>query len=109
MDILTQAYVADPDAFIKEMRAAYRDVMTLFDANMNNMIEMDEHVRTFKVFGHVSDTADMASFQMAYKGAESIPLEEVVNLVIEFRTGTATTAQNDTIDEAIQTALHEEL
>ena len=109
MDIHTQAYVANPDAYINTMRAAYRDLLSLFDANMNNILEMDEHVRALKVYGHISDAADMASFRMAYKGAESISLEEVVNLMVEFRTGTATTVQNDTLDEAIKAVLHEKL
>ena len=109
MDIHTQSYVGDPDAYIKETRAAYRDLVTLCDANMNNMLEMDEHVRVLEVYGHTNREANMASFKKAYKGAESVSLEQVVNLLLQFRIGTATTAQNDTIDEAIQTALHEEL
>ena len=109
MDILTQAYVADPNAYVKEIRAAYRDLVSLFDANINNMIEMDEHMRALEVYGHINSAANMASFKMAYKGADSVSLEKAVNFWLQFWTGTTTTAQNDTIDEAIKTALHEEL
>ena len=101
--------MADPDAYIKETRAAYRDLVTLCDANMNNMLEMDEHVRVLEVFGHTNREANIASFKKAYKGAESVSLEKMVNLVLQFRIGTTTTAENDTIDEVIKTALHEEL
>ena len=99
----------NPDSYIKEILAAYRDLFPLFDANMNNMFEMEENVRMMKVFGHVSDAADIAALKGIYKGAESISLEKAVNASLQFRTGTTTTAQNDTVDEAIKTTLREEL
>ena len=109
MDSLTEAYLSNPDACVQEVRAAHRDLVSLFDVNVNFRMEMDEHVRLFKVLGHFNDSADMASFKVAYNNTDSVPFDVVIDTLTQFRTGTATTAQNDTIDEAIKTALREEL
>ena len=109
MEITTQAYTANPDAYIKEMRVGYRDFLSLFDANTNNKIEIDEHVRSFKVFGHMSDAADIESFKVAYNSTNSVSLESAVNITLQFRTGTMTTSENDAMDMAVKTVLRGEL
>ena len=109
MDTFTRSYVANPDAYIIEMRAAYLELLTLFDANANNKLEIEEHVRFFKAMGHVSNAGDMESFRVAYGTADSVPLDVARDTWHQWRTGIATTANNDTIDLAIKTALHEEL
>ena len=109
IDILTDSYMANPEAYIKEMRAAFRDHLSLFDTNTNSMIETEEYVRSFKVFGHVHDAADIAAFKVAFNGSDSVSLEEAVNISLQFQAGTMITAENDTIDEAIKTALREDL
>ena len=50
----TQAYEADLEVYIREIKAAYADFMSLFDVNMNRMMEMEEHVRFFKIMGFTS-------------------------------------------------------
>ena len=109
MNTCTQAYERNPDAYRLEIRAAYTDLTYLFDANMNNMMEMEEHVRLCKAFGHTSNVGDMASFRVAFNNSESVPLSVAINAWLRFRTNTMTTTETDTIDEAIKTALHEEL
>ena len=104
----TEAYEANPNTYILEIRAAYRDFISLFDANMNNMLEIEEHVRLFKVFGRINNEAAKASFRIAYKTTESVPLDVVIDTWIRFRIGITTTTKNDSLDEAIKTALHEE-
>ena len=103
---MTKAYEADPEAFKNESKNIYRRVLTLFDANKNNKFEEEEHVRFFKHMGHMSDAGDMESFRVAYNSTDSVPLDVVVEAWYQFKTGTKTTAQNDTIDKAIRTALH---
>ena len=105
----TQAYKADPEAYIRGITAAYIDLMSLFDVNENKMIEIEEHVRFFKSMGFTSDIEDMASFKVAYNNSDSIPLAVVVAMWVDFRTDTTTNVKNDTIDQAIRTVLHEEL
>ena len=46
---------------------------------------------------------------MAYNNTDIVPLPAVVDLLVQFRTGTATNAKNDTIDQAMKVVLHEEL
>ena len=106
---MTQAYEADPEAEIKLHAAAHRDIRSLFDINMNNKLEMEEYVRIFKALGHISDSADMESFRIAYNTTESVPFDVDMGLWIQFMTDKSTSATNDTMDEAIKTALHEEL
>ena len=107
--ISTQAYEANPDAFMRGIKAAYTNVMSLFDVNMNRMIEIEEHVRFFKVFGFTSDIDDMTSFGVAYNNTDSVPLADVIDIWLQFRSSTATNAKNDTVDQAIRTVAHEEL
>ena len=79
------------------------------DTDMDNMLEADEYIRMLKVFGHNSDSGDMASFNIAFNNAESVPLTVAIEAWIQFRTDETTSATNDTMDEAIKTALREEL
>ena len=99
----------DSDAYIKEMRVGYKDLIPLFDTNTNNMLDLDEYVRFFKVFGYLSDAADIASFKVAYNSTNSVSLEKAVNIALQHRTGTSTTAQSDPLDNAMRTAQREEL
>ena len=109
MRTCTQAYEANSDAYRRGVRAAYTDLMSLFDVNDNKMMEIEEHVRFFKMLGFTSDIEDLMSFRVAYNNTESVPLADVVDLWLHFRTDTTTNAKNDTIDQAIRTVSHEEL
>ena len=83
--------------------------MSLFDVNMNQMIEIDEHLRFYKYMGFTSEIDDMASIRVAYNNTDSIPLADVVDIWLQFRSGTSTNVKNDTIDQAIRAVMHEEL
>ena len=106
MSSLSQAYEANPEAFRNEIMKFYRRLLSIFDFNMNNMLEEDGHIRFFKVMGHMNYAKDMASFKVAFNHTGSVPLDFAIDDWIQFRLGTATTSQNDTIDRAIRTALH---
>ena len=106
---MTQVFERDPEAEIKLLTTANRNIQSLFDANMNNKLDMEEYVRISKVLGHTSDSADMASFRIAYNTTESVPHDVEIETWIRFMTDNSTGATNDTLDEAIKTALHEEL
>ena len=106
---LTQAYEENPEAYTREIHAGFKDFFSLIDANMNNMLEIEEHIRWFRVFGLTNNKSDMAAFRVAYNNTDSVPLDVAIDIWLEFRVGTTTTATNDTIDEAIKTASHEEL
>ena len=106
---MTQAFERDPEAEIKLLTTANRNIQLLFDANMNNKLDMEEYVRISKVLGHNSDSADRASFRIAYNDTESVPHDVEIETWIRFMTDNSTSATNDTMDEAIKTALHEEL
>ena len=106
MSSLSQAYDTNPEAFRYEIKKFFRRLLSFFDANMNNMLEEDEHVRFFEVMGHVNYAKDMASFKVAFNHTGSVPLDVAIDAWTKFRLGTSTTSQNDTIDNAIRTALH---
>ena len=106
---MTQAYETDPEAEIKLCTAANRDIQSLFDTNRNNKLDMEEYVRISKVLGHNSDSADRASFRIAYNTTESVPHDVEIDTWIRFMTDNSTSATNDTMDKAMKTALHEEL
>ena len=80
--------------------------MSLFDVNMNSMIEMDEHVRFLKVHGFTSDIDAMEFIMVAYNNSDSIPLVDVVKIWLQFETDSTTNVKNDTIDQAIRTVSH---
>ena len=103
------AYEANPEAYIKEIKAAYTDALSLYDTNMNSMMELDEHVRFFKVHGLKSDIYDIESFRIAYNNTDSVPLADVIDTWLQFGSDTTTNPSNDTIDQAIKMASHEEL
>ena len=107
--MMTKAYETDPKAEIILHTAANKDFQSLFDADMNNKMDMKECVRILKVFGHNSDSSDMAAFRIAYNNAESVPLDVAMKTWIKFMTDKSTSATNDTMDEAIKRAIHEEL
>ena len=85
----------------------YSDIMSLFDINMNSMIEIDEHLRYLKVHGFTSDLEDLEFIRVAYNNTDSIPLSVMVDMWLHFETDTTTNAKNDTIDQAIRTMSHE--
>ena len=105
----TMAYEANPDAYIRESKAGYADIMSLFDVNMNSMIEIDEHLRFMKTHGFTRDLDDLQFYRVAYNNTESVPVADVIEMWLQFRAGSATNAKNDTIDQAIRTVSHEEL
>ena len=107
--VCTQAYEANPDAYIRRSKAGYADVMALFDVNMNSFIEMDEHLRFLKTNGFTSDLDDLEFIRVAYNNTDSVPLADAVDMWLHFETDTTTNAKNDTIDQAIKTVTHEEL
>ena len=106
--MMTQAHEANPEAEIILHTAASKDFQSLFDTNINNKLDMEEHVRTFKVFGHNSDSSDIASFRIAYNNTESVPHDVVMEIWIRFISDNSTSATSDTIDGAIKTALNDE-
>ena len=107
--MMTKAYDENPEAEIKLQTAGHRDVQSLFDTNMNNKLDMEEYIRMLNVLGHNSQASDMASFKIAYNNTESVRNDLEMETWIRFMTDNSTGATNDTMDEAIKTALHEEL
>ena len=72
-------------------------------------MEIDEHIRFFKVYGFTSEIDDIEAFRVAYNNTDNVPLADVIEIWLRFRTDAATSAENDTVDQAIRMALHEEL
>ena len=83
--------------------------MSQYDINMNSMIEIDEHLRFLKTHGFTSDIDDMVFIRVAYNNTDSVPLADVVDMWLHFGADATTSAQNDTIDQAIRMVSHEEL
>ena len=109
VNTMTQAYELNAEAEIILHTATNKEFQSLFDTDMNNQLDVGEYVRKFKVFGHNNDSSDMAAFRIAYNNTERVPSKVAMKSWIRFVTDTSTSATNDTIDEAIKTALHEEL
>ena len=91
------------------MKAAANDFMSMFDVNMNRMMEMNEHLRYLKVHGFTSEIDDMEFFRVAFNNTDSVPMEKVVDMWLHFGTDLTTNAENDAIDQAMKTVSHEEL
>ena len=106
---ITEAYDANPEAEIKLQTAANKNIQLLVDIDKNNKLDIEECVRIFKMFGHNSDSSDVAAFRIAFNSTESVPLDVAMEIFIQFMTDKWTSSTNDTMDEAIKTALHEEL
>ena len=104
-----QAYKANPDAYAREVKAAFSDFFSMFDVNINSIIEIDEHMRFLKFHGFTSEIDDMEFIRVAYNSTDSIPLADVINIWLQCETDIRTSRTNDTIDQAIRTVSHEEL
>ena len=79
--------------------------MAVFDANMDDKMNMDEHVLLLKTLNHTNIAADKESFWVAYHKTGGVPLDKVVNYWFRFKTASTRTTANEAIDDAIRTAM----
>ena len=86
MGNVTKAYEDDPEAFEKEIRAVYKDVFTLFDTNMDCLLEKDEFVRALHDNSHYDNISDIAYFN-SFREPDGVPISQVLDAWIEFHTG----------------------
>ena len=73
----TQSYVNDPEAFKREIRAAYKVFIPIMDINMDCKLDQNEFILMLKAFAYNSTLADLRYFDV-YNISEGIP---VVNMV----------------------------
>ena len=72
------------------MKAAFSDIISLFDVNINGKMEMDEQMRFLKTHGLTSDLDDLEFIKVAYNNTDSIALADVIEMWLQFRAGTST-------------------
>ena len=101
----TRVYKANPEAYRKKMKMGYRDLMSLFDTNMDDKIDKDEHVCFLQCMNHNNIVSDKASFWEAYHETDGVPLVTVVDQLVQFKTNSTRRAKIDNIDAAFKLAL----
>ena len=83
---MTRAYTADPDTFERESRAAYKDLWSLYDLNMDCLIEEDELVNiASSSVGHNNTITGMEYFDQ-FREPGGIVLNEIIEALVRFRT-----------------------
>ena len=83
---MTEAYTSDPEKFERESRAAFKDLWSLYDRNMDCLLEMDELMRiAASSMGHNNTIAGMAYFDQ-FRQPGGILLGNIVDAWVRFRT-----------------------
>ena len=80
---MMQAYEKDPDAFKKEILAAYKVFFPIMDINMDCILDQDEFILMLKAFAHNRTHADLRYFK-AFHMSEGIPVVDMVNGYSQF-------------------------
>ena len=68
---ITEAYRKDPVAFKKEIRAAIKDGMSMFDTNLDCLIEKEEFLHGFQDIGRNNVVAEMEYFKVIHSSFKS--------------------------------------
>ena len=83
---LTEAYRSDPAAFMRESRAGFKEIASLFDMNQNCLIEKGEiRMGELQSLGHNKSVSKMRYFDV-YKKPNGIPYEVFVDAWVQFKT-----------------------
>ena len=82
---MTQWYRANPDAFRSDILAAYKDLISLLDTNMDGYLGQNELVLWAQACGHNDSVVDAELFEV-YGEPNGIPLHEAVATWFQFRT-----------------------
>ena len=83
---MTEAYTSDPEKFERESRAAYEDLWSLYDRNMDCLLEEDELIRiAASSVGHNNTIAWMEYFDQ-FRQPGGIPQADMVDSWVKFRT-----------------------
>ena len=83
---LTEAYTADPEKFERESRAAHKDLWSLYDLNMDCLLEEDEVMRlAASSVGH-NNTIAWIEYFVHFRQPSGILLGDMVDSWVRFRT-----------------------
>ena len=82
---VTKKYLEDPTAFRKEIVAAYKDIIQMYDMNTDCLIEGDEFVHAFQDLGRNNMAADMAYFRFLKK-PRGFPVSQMIKAWVQFHT-----------------------
>ena len=100
---LTQEYRADPAAFEREFRAAFKELAQLFDTNDNFLIEKEEIKRgVLRRLGHNETVSQMKYFDV-YKQPNGVPFNDFVEAWVQFRTNDFHSGWEDPVQETLET------
>ena len=78
-------YLDDPEAFTKEIRALYQELFSMYDTNMDCLLDGRELVTAFQENNRTNKVADMSYFS-SFKEPNGIPASEIVEAWVQFHT-----------------------
>ena len=85
MKHVTRAYINDPSAFRMEIAAAYKDIIPMYDEDIDCLLGKDEYVHAFQDLGrdHVAAVLEKLKIPRKQNGT---PVTELVEDWVRFHT-----------------------
>ena len=82
---VTATYMEDPIAFKQHIQAAYVDLFSMYDSDMNCKLAKDEFIIGLRATAHFDILADLRYFS-EFKKADGIPLVDLIEAYVKFHT-----------------------
>ena len=82
---VTAAYMEDPMAFKQHIQAAYVDLFSMYDTDMDCKLEKDEFIKGLRATAHSNVLADLRYFR-EFKKADGIRLVDLTEAYVQFHT-----------------------
>ena len=82
---VTQTYIKDPSAFKKEIAAAYKDIIPMYDEDTDCLLGKDEYIHAFQDLGRDHVVAVLEKLKIPRK-QNGTPVTELVGDWVRFHT-----------------------
>ena len=83
---VAEVYDSDKEAFRREIKAAYRSFMPIFDKNLDCMFDKNEFLLGMQIFNFNNSVATELKYFKSLNVSNGVPLSNMINAWVDFQT-----------------------